>query len=142
VKLDHERLEVYQLARELRRGLVALTAGVRRGNGEVLDQLNRAALSVKLNIAEGSGEFSPKEKVRFYRIARRSACECAALMDDLEDLDLVGPGETKPCRVLVFRIVSALIRLIQSAERAGVSERKRSSESPTPARARARSLAP
>lgn len=96
MKLDHERLEVYQLGRELRRGLVALTAVVPRGNAEVLDQLNRAALSVKLNIAEGSGEFSPKEKVRFYRIARRSACECAALMDDLEDLALVEPRTPQP----------------------------------------------
>lgn len=96
MKLDHERLEVYQLGRELRRGLIALTAGVPRGNAEVLDQLNRAALSVKLNIAEGSGGFSPKEKVRFYRIARRSACECAALLDDLEDLALVEPRTPQP----------------------------------------------
>ena len=116
MKLDHDRLEVYQLARELRRGLLALAAGVPRGHADVLDQLNRAALSVKLNIAEGSGEFSRKEKARFYRIARRSACECGALIDDLEDLGVVAASDTNPSRVLVFRIVGALIRLIQSVD--------------------------
>jgi len=35
----------------------------------------------RLNIAEGAGESSPNEKVRFYRMARRSAIECAGILD-------------------------------------------------------------
>ncbi len=58
-------------------------------------------------------------------------------MDDLEDLALVEPTDTAPSRVLVFRFVSALIRLIQSAERTAAPAPSR-----TPARARARSPAP
>ena len=41
-----------------------------------------------LNIAEGAGEFSPADKARLYRIARRSATECAAILDICERLEL------------------------------------------------------
>ena len=54
-------------------------------SSHLADQLHRAATSIPLNIAEGAGEFSPKDKARFYRIALRSATESAAI------LDLVGP---------------------------------------------------
>ena len=47
------------------------------GRAYIRDQLRRAANSVALNIAEGAGEFAPAEKARFYRMARRSATECA-----------------------------------------------------------------
>ncbi|MEM1418216.1 MAG: four helix bundle protein, partial [Myxococcota bacterium] len=33
------------------------------------------------NIAEGAGEFSPSEKARFYRMARRSAIETVAWIE-------------------------------------------------------------
>jgi four helix bundle protein len=42
-----------------------------------------------LNIAEGAGEFSPSEKARFYRMARRSATECAAILHVCRRLALV-----------------------------------------------------
>jgi len=42
-----------------------------------------------LNIAEGAGEFAPKEKVRFYRMARRSATESAAVLDVCRNLKLL-----------------------------------------------------
>ena len=45
-------------------------------------QLRRAASSVYLNLREGLGEFSPKEKARLYRLAYRSLIEatgCLAL---------------------------------------------------------------
>ena len=42
-----------------------------------------------LNIAEGAGEFAPKEKARFYRMARRSATESAAVLDVCKNLKLL-----------------------------------------------------
>ena len=49
------------------------------------NQLRRAALSVVLNIAEGSGRFSQKEIRRFYIISRSSVFECAAILDIMKD---------------------------------------------------------
>jgi len=39
------------------------------------DQLKRAANSVVHNLAEGYGRYEPKDKTRFYKIARGSAFE-------------------------------------------------------------------
>ncbi len=45
------------------------------------DQLGRAASSVALNLAEGSGKSSAKDRCRFYEIALGSARECEAVLD-------------------------------------------------------------
>ena len=45
------------------------------------DQLQRAASSVALNLAEGAGRFSKKDQKRFYHIAFGSLRECQAILD-------------------------------------------------------------
>ena len=49
------------------------------------DQLRRAALSIVLNLAEGSCRFTNKDMRRFYIISRSSVFECAALLDILHE---------------------------------------------------------
>ena len=49
----------------------------------IKDQLRRASLSIVLNIAEGSGRFSNKDRRKFFVIARSSAFECVAIFDVL-----------------------------------------------------------
>jgi len=51
------------------------------GHSMLRDQLKRAAFSVPLNIAEGTGKNSQSDRKRFYAIARGSAMECAAVCD-------------------------------------------------------------
>ncbi len=58
------------------------------GRAYLSDQLQRAALSIALNIAEGAGEYAVDEKARFYRMAKRSATECAGVLDVCQRLDL------------------------------------------------------
>lgn len=53
---------------------------------DLREQLQRASSSIVLNIAEGASEFSPADKARFYRIARRSAAESASILDILDRL--------------------------------------------------------
>ncbi len=57
------------------------------------NQLGRASLSVMLNIAEGSGRFSKKDRRNFYIIARSSAFESAALVDFLFIENEIKPEE-------------------------------------------------
>ena len=45
------------------------------------EQLDRAASSVVLNLAEGSGRGSAADQVRFYLIAFGSLRECQAILD-------------------------------------------------------------
>jgi four helix bundle protein len=78
---DHERLEVHQLA--LRFVVLArqIIEQLSTGFADLSDQLRRASSSIVLNTAEGAGEFSKREKARFYRMAKRSATECAGVLD-------------------------------------------------------------
>ena len=77
---DHEKLDVYKVAIEFIAIADDVVEHLPRGRRYLADQLQRASLSVPLNIAEGAGEFSQKDKKRFYRMALRSATECAAIL--------------------------------------------------------------
>ena len=110
---DHDRLDAYQLSLDFVVLADAISVGLSHGRRHLANQLNRAATSVCLNIAEGAGEFSPADKARFYRMARRSATECAAVLDILERL---AAGRTEPLasgREILARVVSMLVRLAQ-----------------------------
>ncbi len=52
------------------------------------DQLERASLSVVLNLAEGAAKPSPKEKKKFYSIAYGSIRECQAILRVLSQASL------------------------------------------------------
>ena len=70
-----------------------------------------AATSIPLNIAEGAGEFAAAEKARFYRMAKRSATECAAILDVCRRIDALTPGAHNEARGLLLRVVSMLTKL-------------------------------
>jgi four helix bundle protein len=65
--LDHRRLTVYRVALESLAIIDEVAEQLPPGRSHLKDQLGRAATSVVLNIAEGAGEFSPRDKARFYR---------------------------------------------------------------------------
>ena len=58
---DHERLDVYRTALDFVVFANDVVEQLPRGRGHLADQLQRAATSIPLNIAEGAGEFSPAE---------------------------------------------------------------------------------
>ena len=98
-QFDHERLDVYQAAIEF----VAWT-------GEMLDgplsacrisavkQLDRASTSVPLNIAEGNGKRSKKDRCRYLDIARGSALESASCLDVLVARGALRSSRSRPGR--------------------------------------------
>ena len=79
--LEHEKLHVYHKALDLVAIVHTLRPSWPSGYASLFDQLFRASTSVVLNIAEGAGEFSPRDKARFYRMALRSTTESAAAFD-------------------------------------------------------------
>jgi four helix bundle protein len=113
--LDAEKLDCYRVAVEFQ----ALAARLvpRRHQAVLRDQLDRASVSIVLNIAEGAGRVSPADKGRFYAMARGSATECAAVIDLLWARGLVDPTLRNRARSLLVRIVQMLTRLGASMAR-------------------------
>ncbi|HEY3815762.1 MAG TPA: four helix bundle protein [Polyangiaceae bacterium] len=111
--LGFQRLDAYRCAVEFLAVSANLSARVPRGHGDLADQLRRAALSIPLNIAEGSGK-GDRDAFRFYRIARGSALECVAVLDAMEALKLVEREEIADGLELLERVVAMLTKLGQA----------------------------
>ena len=86
-----------------------------KGKAYIADQLQRAALSIPLNIAEGAGEYAIVEKARFYRMAKRSATECSGILDVCLRLKYLQEQNYIEGRELVIRLVSMLIKMAQKS---------------------------
>src|SRR5262245_49332247 len=100
---EHDRLDVYRAAIAWLVVADEIADQLPRGRAYLADQLRRAATSVSLNIAEGAGEFSAGDKARFYRMARRSATECAATLDACGATKLVDSVLVAKGRELLLR---------------------------------------
>ncbi|HET9981975.1 MAG TPA: four helix bundle protein [Longimicrobiales bacterium] len=116
---EHQRLDVYVAARDYAIAADAVCRGFPPGRGYFIDQLTRAGASIVLNIAEGCGEFSPRDKARFYRMARRSATESAAILDLLRGFGEIAAEEVRPCEELLARIVAMLTAMVRRLDEAG-----------------------
>lgn len=106
--LDAEKLDVYRLALEFQQ----VASGCRlRGQADLRCQLERASMSIVLNIAEGVGRRLPADKARFYGIARGSAMESAAAFDIVRLRALAPIEDCRAARHLLIRIVQMLSKL-------------------------------
>ena len=112
---DHERLDVYQRALEVLDLCDAIIEQMPTGRAHLKDQLDRAATSIVLNIAEGAGEFSRHEKRRFYRIARRSATEAAAILHIVQRRRHADEQPVQKARDLLVRVVAMLVRMTKTS---------------------------
>jgi four helix bundle protein len=129
---DHDKLDVYQRALELLDVVDRIVEQMPPGRAHLKDQFDRAATSIVLNVAEGAGEFSPADKRRFYRMARRSGTESAAIVEVIRRRRHAPGPLLDSARELLLRIVSMRVRMSQPRTKLA-SDRARA-----PARARAR----
>jgi four helix bundle protein len=68
---------------------------------------------MSFHIAEGAGEYAADEKSRFYRMARRSATESAAILDACRALSLAADGSLEAGRAVLLRIVAMLTAMVK-----------------------------
>ena len=76
-----EKLHVYQMAREFNLKIRKDVLSNEKLDRVSRDQLRRAAMSIMLNIAEGTSRFSNADERNFYVISRGSVFECVSLLD-------------------------------------------------------------
>jgi four helix bundle protein len=117
---DHDRLDVYRLSIDYVASsfeLAKLLSGLHRS---ARDQWLRAAQSIPLNIAEGTGKRSLKDRARFFDIARGSSFECAAIQDVLVASGGIDLSTSTELKIKLKRIVAMLTRMAMKLD--GVSE--------------------
>ena len=79
--MNFKNTHIYRRALEQVSHSQAVVDRLPKGYAFLGDQLRRAASSVLLNFAEGCGKNSAAERRRFFRMARASAYEVAAVLD-------------------------------------------------------------
>ena len=89
---DFQKLEVYKKSKVFHVSCKTLILKY-KFDRYVNDQLGRASFSVPLNIAEGSGKFSSKDRKNYFTTARASVFECVAVLDILSDENSISEEE-------------------------------------------------
>ena len=107
-----ENLEVYKKAVAFAEEIGNLTEGFTKGNYYLVDQLNRAALSIATNIAEGNGRYHKADRKNFFRISRGSAFECVPILELSKRKGLIKEEQAKVLKENLDEICKMLSGLI------------------------------
>ena len=111
----HRRLIVWEKAMNLVPDIYRLTREFPREERFGLsDQMQRAAVSVTANIAEGQARSQPKEFAQFLRIARGSLAELETHLTLCQRVGLIAKTDLQPLMALADE-VGKMIRGLQKA---------------------------
>ena len=115
---SYRDLVAWRKALELVKNVYLLTAdfpvGERFG---LVSQMDRAAVSIPSNIAEGYGRATTQDYLHFLRIARGSAYELETQLVLAEDLGLCTETAGEKVVNILHEVIRVLQGLIQSLER-------------------------
>ena len=116
--MKFEDLQTWQEARGLVNSIYALTRepSIAKDYG-LRDQIQRAAVSVMTNVAEGFERTGGPEKLHFYNIARASCGEVRSLLYVAEDNYPANAEESVQLRTSAIKTGKLLSGLIASTKR-------------------------
>lgn len=110
--IHYKDLDVYRLALEFVELCALIAKRIPRGQGPMADQLRRASGSAAYNTGEGAGEFAPREKARFYRIALRSTTESSTIIDIVHRLGFIDIELHSRAENMAERLIGMLTKLV------------------------------
>ncbi len=112
-KFSHEKLIVYKRSLDFVEFVEKILSRM-KDRLNVYDQIDKSSTSIPLNIAEGTGKFSVKDKNKYYDIARGSATESAACLDVMFKRNRITEEENIEGKEILYDIVSMLVGLVRS----------------------------
>lgn len=119
-------LEVWQVGREVRVRLYIVASRLPDSERyNLAAQIRRAAVSLTANVAEGYGRFHFKENIQYCRIARGSAYELIDHLITCQDERYLAKEEVEAlhCELLTFvRLLNGYIRSIGTSKRTDDSQ--------------------
>ncbi|HWP06439.1 MAG TPA: four helix bundle protein [Polyangiaceae bacterium] len=104
-------LEIYPVILELVRRLAPVVRVLRTRSAALGDQMERALVSIPLNVAEGAYSRGRNRQARF-QSAAASARETLACLETAEAMGFVSPMEPE-LAALFHRVIGTLVRLMQ-----------------------------
>jgi four helix bundle protein len=110
--IHYKDLDVYRLALDFVELAAQIAKRIPRGQGQMADQLRRASSSSAYNTGEGAGEFAPREKARFYRMALRSATESSTIIDIVHRLGFIDAELHARAETMLERLIGMLTKLV------------------------------
>jgi four helix bundle protein len=115
-----EKLEVWQDARALVKAIYKISAALpTHEKYGLFSQMQRAAVSIASNIAEGSSRNSEKDQERFYEIAFGSLTELYCQLILCSDLEYINEGNFNTTKDLIQKTSNKLNALKKSIRRRG-----------------------
>ena len=111
MSFHHEKLIVYQRSLEFAGWSQTLIDSLTKKTS-TRDHLERAGDSIALNIAEGNGKFSIRDRARFFQIAHGSALECAACLDLFVARQCCEADRIEKGKLLLEEIVKMLFAML------------------------------
>lgn len=115
IELKHKSLEVYQAVRDLAKEIYKVSMKLpAEEKFNMVQQIRRAALSAKLNLAEGSTRRSEVERKRYLEIARGSVVEIDAALETAVDLEYYKVEELQKSGELLNKCFAMLSKMIRS----------------------------
>ena len=112
VQFDHEKLDVYRVAIEFVGWTAQLLEGpLSKCRLSAVSQLDRASTSIPLNVAEGNGKRSTRDRCCYFDTSRGSALECAAALDVLVARRVLTQERVRPGKAMLKRVVEMLTKL-------------------------------
>jgi|SRR5436190_802393 len=110
---DHEKLHVYHVSLAFNEWVGEVLPTI-EAKAAAKDQLDRAATSIPVNIAEGNGKFSKRDRACFFDIARGSALEAAASLDVLVSRKVMANARIISAKEQLVHIVNMLMGLLKA----------------------------
>jgi four helix bundle protein len=114
---NYKTLEVWKLSMEIVKEVYSLTRHY--PNEErygLINQTNRAAVSVPTNIAEGMGRNSKKDTIQFLHISRGSAYEVETLLNVAQMIEIMDEQSYNQVNTKLERSIQMLNGLINYLE--------------------------
>ena len=114
LQLAHTKLNVYQFSQELALECYRVTKQFPQDERfAMVQQIRRAAISVHLNIAEGSSRKSPAERNRYFEISRGSVIEIDSAIGIAFKLEYISLEEIRNLGesiIKTFKLLSGMIK--------------------------------
>jgi four helix bundle protein len=118
LQLAHTKLNVYQFSQAMALECYKVTREFPTDEKfTMVQQIRRAALSVHLNIAEGSSRKSQVERNRYYEIARGSVIEIDAAIGIAHQLSYASLEQLQPLGdsiINTFKLLTGMIKSVRN----------------------------